>query len=76
MKNYLVCCVSQRGDILGLAGVTAGIVNEAYRLHGTYMTASAALGRALTGRALMGALLKNDQRVALKFEGNGPRERA
>jgi molecular chaperone Hsp33 len=52
--------------------VTARIVNEAYRLHGTYMTASAALGRALTGRALMGALLKNDQRLALKFEGNGP----
>jgi molecular chaperone Hsp33 len=57
---------------MGLACVTTGIVNEACRLHGTYVTASAALGRALTGGALMGALLKNDQRLALKFEGNGP----
>lgn len=72
MKNYLVRCISQRGDVLGLACVTTGIVNEACRLHGTYVTASAALGRALTGGALMGALLKNDQRLALKFEGNGP----
>jgi molecular chaperone Hsp33 len=67
-----VRCISQRGDVLGLACVTTGIVNVACRLHGTYMTASAALGRALTGGALMGALLKNDQRLALKFEGNGP----
>lgn len=72
MKDYLVRCISQRGDVLGLACVTTGIVNVACRLHGTYMTASAALGRALTGGALMGALLKNDQRLALKFEGNGP----
>lgn len=72
MKNYLVRCISQRGDVLGLACVTTGIVNEACRLHGTYVTASAALGRTLTGGALMGALLKNDQRLALKFEGNGP----
>ena len=72
MKDYLVRCISQQGDVLGLACVTTGIVNEACRLHGTYVTAGAALGRALTGGALMGALLKNDQRVALKFEGNGP----
>jgi molecular chaperone Hsp33 len=72
VKDYLVRCISQRGDVLGLACVTTGIVNVACRLHGTYMTASAALGRALTGGALMGALLKNDQRLALKFEGNGP----
>jgi molecular chaperone Hsp33 len=31
-----------------------------------------ALGRALTGGVLLGALLKGRQRVALKFEGNGP----
>ncbi len=31
-----------------------------------------ALGRALTGGALMGALVKTGQRTALKFEGGGP----
>jgi molecular chaperone Hsp33 len=33
---------------------------------------SIALGRGLAGGALLGALLKPGQRVALKFEGNGP----
>lgn len=30
------------------------------------------MGRGLAGGALMGALLKDSQRIALKFEGNGP----
>lgn len=38
----------------------------------TSHTASIALGRGLAAGALMGALLKTDQRVALKYEGNGP----
>lgn len=72
MKDYLVRVISRSGEVLGLACVTTGMANDAGRLHGTYVTASVALARALTGGALMGALLKNDQRVALKFEGNGP----
>jgi len=31
-----------------------------------------ALGRTLTGAALLAALLKDDQSLQLKFEGNGP----
>jgi molecular chaperone Hsp33 len=64
--------MTQDGSIRALACVTTHLVDEACRRHGTYPTASAALGRALTGGALMGALLKSGQRQALKFEGNGP----
>jgi len=72
MKNYLVRVISDTLNVLGLACVTTDLVNEACRLHGTSATASAALGRALTGGALMAALLKDGQRLALKFEADGP----
>jgi len=72
MINYMVRVISEKGNILGLACVSTDLVNEACHLHGASATASAALGRALTGGALMASLLKRGQRLALKFEGNGP----
>lgn len=35
-------------------------------------TASAALGRAMTGGVMLGAMLKGDDKVTIKFEGGGP----
>jgi molecular chaperone Hsp33 len=37
-----------------------------------YKTATAALGRALTGTLIMGSMLKGDQSVAVKIDGGGP----
>lgn len=68
----MVRIISKDGNVRALACVTTNLVNEACRRNSTYPTASAALGRALTGAALLGALLKSGHRVALKFEGNGP----
>lgn len=75
MNDYLVRIFTKAGNIRGLACVTTNLVDEARRHHSTFPTASAALGRALTGGALMGALLKTGQRVALTFEGDGPLKR-
>jgi molecular chaperone Hsp33 len=72
VNDYLVRIITKTGTIRALACVTTGLVGEACRRHGTYPTASAALGRALTGGALLGAMLKTGQRVVLKLEGNGP----
>jgi molecular chaperone Hsp33 len=72
VNDYLVRIVTKAGTVRALACVTTGLVGEACRRHGTFPTASAALGRALTGGALFGALLKTGQRVVLKLEGNGP----
>ncbi len=72
MQDYLVRGINKTGNVSGLACVTTQLVNHACFQHKTSPTASAALGRALTGGALLGALLKDKQRVALKFEGNGP----
>jgi molecular chaperone Hsp33 len=75
MKNYFIRTMTQDGRILGLACTTTDLVETAARLPNTAPTASAALGRALTGGALMAALLKKDQRLALKFAGDGPLQR-
>jgi len=72
MADYLVRAISNNANVVGLACVTTDLVNQASHLHETSRTAAAALGRALTGALLMGALLKRGQRIALKFEGNGP----
>jgi molecular chaperone Hsp33 len=72
MKSYVVRVISEQANVIGLACVTTDLVNESCGLHGAYPTACAALGRALTGGALMAALLKLGQRLALKLEGNGP----
>jgi len=75
MADYLVRSITDKLNVIALACVTTDLVGEAARLHGTSPTATAALGRALTGGLLMGALLKPGQRVALKFQGNGPLKR-
>jgi molecular chaperone Hsp33 len=75
MGDYLVRSLGDKTNIIGLACITTGLAREASQLHGTSRTASAALGRALTGGLLMGALLKRGQRIALKFEGSGPLKR-
>lgn len=64
--------ISKDGSIRGLAAVSTNLVEEARQRHQALPTAAAALGRALTGGALLGAGLKTGQRLALKFEGDGP----
>ncbi len=72
MTDHLIRVLSDKANVIGLACRTTELVSLACRLHGTTPTASAALGRALTGGLLLGALEKPGLRVGLKFEGNGP----
>ena len=57
-----------------VAADTTSLVEEARRRHGTAPTATAALGRTLTGALLLShVLLKNRQdRVTVRFRGDGP----
>jgi molecular chaperone Hsp33 len=72
MTDYLVRVITETENFRALACLSTELVAEGCRRHGTSPVASVALGRALTGGVLMGALLKTGQRVALKFEGHGP----
>ena len=61
------------GAIRVLAAVTTDMANEAVRIHNTYPVATAALGRLLTGAALMGATLKNEtDTLTMQVKGDGP----
>ena len=72
MTDQIVRSLSMSGGIRILACSAVEVSREVCGLQGTSATASITLGRGLAAGALMGALLKQDQRVALKFEGNGP----
>jgi molecular chaperone Hsp33 len=72
----MVKVITEGKDIIAVACITTNLVNEARIRHGTYPTATAALGRALTGAELMASQLDPDQRVALKFQGDGPLHKA
>ncbi|BCG48765.1 33 kDa chaperonin HslO [Citrifermentans bremense] len=72
MTDYLVRAIAKSGSVRALACVTAATVGEICKRHDTLPTATAALGRGITAGALMGAMLKTGQRVAMRFEGNGP----
>jgi molecular chaperone Hsp33 len=76
MEDYLVRIIARETGVRGLACVTTNLVNQICQKHGTAPTATAFLGRALTGGALLGALLKVQQRVAIKLEGTGPLQKA
>lgn len=72
MADYLVRVMAKEAGVRGLACLSTDLVNEGARRHRTDATATVALGRGLTGAALLGALLKVRQRIALKFDGDGP----
>jgi molecular chaperone Hsp33 len=59
------------GTIRVMATITTKTVAEAVRRHQTSPTASAALGRVLTGTLLLGASLKEFDRLTVKIECDG-----
>lgn len=71
-KDHLVRVLSDDGTLRGMAAETTGIIEEIRRLQQTDPVATIALGRLATGTALMGALLKEQERLALMIEANGP----
>jgi molecular chaperone Hsp33 len=60
------------GSLRATAAVTTHLVEEIRLLQKTDPTATVALGRLVSGAALMGSLLKGEQRLVLTVEGNGP----
>lgn len=72
MEDYLVKATTYDGMVRAYAITSTKLVEEARRRQDTWATTSAALGRSLTITALMGAMLKGDDSLTAKIEGNGP----
>lgn len=70
MKNILV-----KGTISGVrvyAAATTEIVQSLNKIHDLSPLAAAALGRAATGALLLAATMKDEERITLRFKGDGP----
>lgn len=75
MKDHLVRIVSRDGTLRATAALTTSLVEGMRLRQGTDPTATVALGRLVTGAALLGSNLKDEQRLLLTVEGSGPLRR-
>ncbi len=72
MQDYLVRALGFEGQVRAFAVKTTETVSEAQRRHNTWPVVSAALGRSITASVMMGAMLKGEDKLTVKIEGNGP----
>lgn len=72
MNDYLIRAIAFDGKVRAFAANTTDTVAEAQRRHNTWPIVSAALGRSMTGAVMMGAMLKGEDKITVKVEGNGP----
>ena len=72
MNDYLVKALAYNGQIRAYAVKSTETVGEAQRRHYTWPVASAALGRTISAAAMMGAMLKGEEKLTIKVQGGGP----
>jgi molecular chaperone Hsp33 len=72
MDDGIVKAISADGTIRAVIATTTQLVEDARRQHDLSFTAAAALGRALTGVALVASVVAKRGYVIMKFQGNGP----
>jgi molecular chaperone Hsp33 len=72
MKDQLVRGTAWNAGIRVFAARTTQLVSELQRRHDTFPTATAALGRAATAGAMMGVMLKDDEKLTIQVKGDGP----
>lgn len=72
MTDKLIHATAADNQIRCMAAVTTNLVGEACRRHGTFPTASAALGRVLTGGLLLGSGVKGLEKLTVHFDCEGP----
>jgi molecular chaperone Hsp33 len=70
--DMMVRATAADGTVRCVAAVTTNLVAEAARRHGTSPTVAAALGRTLTGTLLLGANLKELDRLTVQIVCDGP----
>ncbi|MCZ2260590.1 Hsp33 family molecular chaperone HslO [Sporosarcina sp. G11-34] len=72
MNDYLIKALAFDGTIRAYAVRSTETVSEVQRRHDMWRTATAALGRAMTATVMMGAMMKGEDKLTVKVEGNGP----
>lgn len=75
MTDHMIRILTLDGAVRVSVAATTALVEEVRRRQQTDPTATVAVGRVATAAALMGSLLKGEQRTGLTVEGNGPLQR-
>lgn len=75
MIDHMIRILALDGTVRMSVAATTMLVEELRRRQQTDPTATVAIGRLATAAALMGSLLKDEQRCGLTVEGNGPLRR-
>jgi molecular chaperone Hsp33 len=70
--DKLIHATAANNQLRCMAAVTTNLVGEACRRHRTSPTASAALGRTLTGGLLLGSGVKDLEKLTVHFDCDGP----
>lgn len=70
--DYLVKALAFEGQIRAYAVRSTETVGEVQRRHHMWPTATAALGRTISASVMLGAMLKGDDNITVKIQGNGP----
>lgn len=72
-KDYIVRATAANKQIRAFAITSRNLVEEARKHHNTSPVATAALGRLLSGAAMMGVMMKGDNdKLTLMMKGDGP----
>ena len=73
MKDYIIRAVAAKEQVRAFAAVSTQLVEEARQRHNTSPVATAALGRLLTGGAMMGVMMKGEKDLlTLQVKADGP----
>lgn len=72
MSNLLIRGTAMNGRVRFFAVNSTELVEQLRQRHDTWATATAAFGRTLTAGAMMGAMLKDQEKVTIRVKGNGP----
>lgn len=72
MNDHLIIATSSNDTVRIYAALSSTTVETARKIHDTWPTATAALGRVLTGTLITGIMSDNPYRLTVKFSGDGP----
>ena len=73
MSDYIIRATAAGGQVRAFAATTRDTVEAARAAHNLSPVAAAALGRLLTGGAMMGVMMKEEEDLlTIKIEGDGP----
>lgn len=72
-RDYIVRATAADAQIRAFAATTRNLVEDMRKFHNTSPVMSAALGRLLTGGAMMGTMMKGEEDLlTLQIKGDGP----